>query len=62
LGEYTVTQSKADLRRTVDYLKHKARSIELQAARSVPSLASQLESLAAVMLEEAEELENSVAD
>jgi hypothetical protein len=61
MGEYIVAGSKSDRRRTVDYLKRKARSVELQAARSAPLLASQLKSLAAIITAEADDLENSAA-
>jgi len=44
-------------RRTIDYLRRKARSIELQAARAAPVAAPQLKSLAELMQVEAEELE-----
>ena len=44
-------------RRAIDYLRRKARSVELQAARATPIVASQLKSLAASMQIEAERLE-----
>jgi hypothetical protein len=51
--------SPSDRRRTVDYLRRKARSIELQAGRAAPTVAVQLKSLAALMQAEAEELERA---
>jgi len=51
--------SSSDRRRTVDYLRRKARSIELQAGRAAPTVAVQLKSLAVLMQAEAEELERA---
>jgi hypothetical protein len=55
------TESPSDRRRTIDYLRRKARSIELQAARAAPVVAAQLKSLAELMQVEAAELERAVA-
>lgn len=55
------TASPSDRRRTIDYLRRKARSIELQAARAAPLVSLQLKSLAALMQVEAEALERSGA-
>jgi hypothetical protein len=46
-------------RRTIDYLRRKARNVELQAARAAPAVASQLKTLAASMQIEAEQLERA---
>jgi len=54
-----VQAATSDRRRTIDYLRHKARSIELQAARAAPVVAMQLKSLAASMQIEAEQLERT---
>jgi hypothetical protein len=54
--------SPSDRRRTVEYLRRKARSVELQAARSAPMSAAQLKSLAALMQIEAEQLERAGAN
>jgi hypothetical protein len=48
-----------DRRRTVEYLRRKARSVELQAARAAPPVATQLRSLAMLMQGEAEQLERA---
>jgi hypothetical protein len=53
--------SSSDRRRTVDYLRRKARSVELQAARAAPIVATQLKSLATLMQIEAAELERASA-
>jgi len=46
-------------RRTIEYLRRKARNVELQAARAAPAVASQLKTLAASMQIEAEQLERA---
>jgi len=51
-------KSQSDRRRMVDYLRRKARSVELQAARAAPVLAAELKTLAASMQIEAEQLED----
>ena len=51
----------SDRRRTIDYLRRKARSVELQAARAAPIVAAQLKSLAVLMQIEAEALERASA-
>jgi hypothetical protein len=51
------TASRSDHRRTVEYLRRKARSVEIQAARAAPSVAAQLRTLAVSMQIEAEQLE-----
>jgi hypothetical protein len=51
------TASPSDRRQTIEYLRRKARSIELQAARAAPIVAAQLKSLAELMEVEAEQLE-----
>lgn len=51
------TALPSDRRRTIDYLRRKARSVELQAARAAPIVAAQLKSLAQLMQVEAERLE-----
>jgi hypothetical protein len=51
------TASPADRRRTIEYLRRKARSVELQAARAAPAIATQLKTLAVSMQIEAEQLE-----
>ena len=53
------TPSPADRRRTIEYLRRKARSVEIQAARAAPHVAAQLRTLAASMQVEAEQLERS---
>jgi hypothetical protein len=53
--------SASDRRRAIDYLRRKARSIEIQAARAAPAVAAQLRSLAASMQIEAEHLERAGA-
>ena len=53
--------SPSDRRRTIDYLRRKARSVELQAARAAPAIAMQLKSLAVSMQIEAEHLERGAA-
>jgi len=55
------TASPSDRRRAIDYLRRKARSIEIQAARAAPAVAAQLRSLAASMQIEAEQLERASA-
>jgi hypothetical protein len=55
------TALPSDRRRTIDYLRRKARSVELQAARAAPIVAAQLKSLAALMQVEAEQLERAGA-
>ncbi len=55
------TASPSDRRRTIDYLRRKARSVELQAARAAPVVAAQLKSLAELMQVEAQELERVAA-
>jgi hypothetical protein len=45
----------------VEYLRRKARSVELQAARAAPLVSKQLKSLAAMMQTEAEQLERAGA-
>ena len=49
--------SLSERRRTIDYLRRKARGVELQAARATPAVATQLKLLAASMQIEAEQLE-----
>ena len=56
------TALPSERRRTIDYLRRKARSIELQAARAAPIVAPQLKSLAALMHIEAEALERAGAN
>jgi len=56
-----VTASPSDRRRTIDYLRRKARVIEIQAARAAPAVAAQLKSLAAAMQLEAAALERAAA-
>ena len=51
------TASPSERRRASDYLRRKARSIEIQAARASPAVAAQLRSLAASMQIEAQQLE-----
>ncbi|HEY1505286.1 MAG TPA: hypothetical protein VGF92_13355 [Stellaceae bacterium] len=53
--------SPSQHRRTIDYLRGKARSLELQAGRAAPGTAAQLKSLAASMQIEAEHLEREAA-
>jgi hypothetical protein len=60
MEQVQTTVSPSDRRRTVDYLRRKARSVELQAARAAPAVAAQLRSLAASMQIEAEHLERAV--
>jgi hypothetical protein len=48
----------AERRRTVDYMKRKARSARLQAARAAPVVADQLKALAMLIDAEAEKLAN----
>lgn len=60
MEQVQTTVSPSDRRRTVDYLRRKARSVELQAARAAPAVAAQLRSLAASMQIEAEHLERTV--
>jgi hypothetical protein len=48
-------------RRTIDYLRRKARSVEQQAAGAAPAVAAQLKTLAAAIRIEAEELERAAA-
>ncbi|HWE73600.1 MAG TPA: hypothetical protein VG328_10610 [Stellaceae bacterium] len=55
------TALPSDRRRTIDYLRRKARSVELQAARAAPVVAAQLKSLARLMQVEAEQLEREGA-
>jgi hypothetical protein len=55
------TASPSDRRRAIDYLRRKARSIEIQSARAAPAVAAQLRSLAASMQIEAEQLERASA-
>jgi hypothetical protein len=55
------TASPSDRRRTIDYLRRKARNVELQAARAAPVVAAQLKSLAQLMHIEAEQLERAGA-
>jgi hypothetical protein len=55
------TASRSDRRRTIDYLRRKARNVELQAARAAPVVAAQLKSLAQLMHIEAEQLERASA-
>lgn len=55
------TASPSDRRRTIDYLRRKARNVELQAARAAPVVAAQLKSLAQLMHLEAEQLERTGA-
>jgi hypothetical protein len=55
------TTASPDRRRTIDYLRRKARSAELQAARAAPAVAAQLKSLAALLQIEAEQLERAGA-
>ena len=58
--ETLLTQTaRSDRRRMIDYMRRKARSVELQAARAAPALAAQLKILAASMQVEAEQLEHS---
>lgn len=51
------TASRSEHRRAVEYLRRKARSVELQAARAAPGVAAQLRTLAVSMQIEAEQLE-----
>jgi hypothetical protein len=51
------TALRSDHRRTIEYLRRKARSVELQAGRAAPGVAAQLKSLAVSMQIEAEQLE-----
>jgi hypothetical protein len=51
--------SSSDRRRTVEYLRRKARSVDRQAACAVPVVAAQLKSLASLMQIEAEALERA---
>lgn len=53
--------SKADQLHTIGYLKRKARSVELQAARAAPTVAAQLKSLAQLIAAEADALESALA-
>ena len=55
------TASPSDQRRTIDYLRRKARSVELQAARAAPIVSAQLKSLAVLLQIEAEALERASA-
>jgi hypothetical protein len=50
----------AERLRTIDYLKRKARSTRLQAARAAPVVSEQLKKLAILIEAEAEQLEKSV--
>jgi hypothetical protein len=61
VDDIQTTASPSERRRTVDYLRRKARSVELQAARAAPAVAAQLRSLAALMQIEAAHLERVVA-
>jgi len=54
-----VQATASDRRHTIDYLRRKARSVEMQAARAAPEVAMQLKSLAASMQIEAEQLERT---
>jgi hypothetical protein len=61
MSEDVVVESlgAAERLRTVEYLKRKARSARLQAARSAPVLSGQLKALAMLIEVEAEQLENA---
>lgn len=54
-----MTASPSERRRTIDYLRRKARNVELQAGRAAPVVAAQLKSLAQLMHLEAEQLERT---
>jgi hypothetical protein len=59
MEQFQTTSSPSDRRRTIDYLRRKARNVELQAARAAPVVAAQLKSLAQLMQIEAEQLERT---
>jgi hypothetical protein len=61
MEQIDIKASPSDRRRTVEYLRRKARSVELQAARAAPIAAVQLKSLAKLMQVEAEQLERAGA-
>lgn len=61
MGDINDLGAKGDRLRTIGYLKRKARSVELQAARAAPVVAAQLKSLAEMIAAEADALEDAVA-
>jgi hypothetical protein len=61
MGNIETTASPSDRRRAIDYLRRKARSVELQAARAAPAVATQLKTLAVSLQIEAEALERAAA-